>query len=129
MQSPDIMINDRRHLVALCARMMRFIVIDSARKRFASKRHGKMLTLTTEGGANEKGADVDALALEAALLRLNAIDPERARIVEMRYFGGMTLEDISEVLGISTATVKRSWAVTRVWLKEAMEDDVKQQRS
>lgn len=122
-QGNDIILNDRTHVIALCARIMRFIVIDKARKRSAAKRKGDVITLITSDGA-DAGPDASALALDAALRRLQAIDPVRAQIVEMRYFGGMTLEEIGEVMGVSAATVKRSWQVTRAWLKEALNNDI-----
>ena len=120
-QSQDVAVENRAHLLALCARIMRFVLVDSIRARTADKRHGDIVTLT--GTVAEKDA-VDATALIEALRRLQAISPERAQIVEMRYFGGMSLEDIGEVLGVSEATVKRSWAVTRAWLREALEHDI-----
>ena len=65
--------------------------------------------------------DIDVLALDEALTRLAALDPEQARIVELRYFGGLTVEETAEVIGISPATVKRQWAMARAWLKRALE--------
>ena len=122
-QSEDIVLNDRAHLIALCARIMRFILIDSIRRRSAAKRKGDVITLNTSDGA-DAGPDANALALDAALRRLQAIDPSRARIVEMRYFGGMTLEEIGAATGASPATVKRSWQVTRAWLRGVIENDI-----
>lgn len=121
-QSEDIAVENRAHLLALCARIMRFLLVDDVRRRSAVKRRHEAVTLTTSFGADD--VDVDAMALGEALLRLQAMAPDRARIVEMRYFGGMTLEDIGEVLGVSEATVKRSWRITRAWLKEAIEHDL-----
>lgn len=120
-QSETVSVTSRAHLLALCARIMRFILIDRLREKGAAKRHGDAVTLMTNDGAGDP--DVEARALNAALLRLQAISPDRARIVEMRYFGGMTLEEIAEVTGVSEATVKRSWRVTRAWLKEAILGD------
>ena len=65
--------------------------------------------------------DIDVLALDEALTRLAALDPELARIVELRYFGGLTVEETAEVMGTSPATVKRHWAMARAWLKRALE--------
>ena len=122
-QQTDISVESRAHLLALCARIMKFILVDNVRRRSSVKRNGEIVTLADTLGA-EGEFDVDAQALAEALLRLQAIAPERARIVEMRYFGGMTMEDIAVVTGVSEATVKRSWRVTRAWLKEAIENGV-----
>ena len=65
--------------------------------------------------------DIDILALDEALTRLAALDPEQARIVELRYFGGLTVEETGEVVGVSPATVKRQWAMARAWLKRAVD--------
>jgi RNA polymerase sigma factor (TIGR02999 family) len=119
--SEDIRINNRSHLLALCARIMRFIVVDKIRHNFAQKNQGQMVTLTTESGV-EQSEELSALALNAALTKLNDIDPDRMKIVEMRYFGGMTYEEIAEVMEVSTSTIKRSWRTTRAWLKETLVD-------
>lgn len=121
LQSREVKVADRAHLLALSARVMRHVLIDAARRKSAGKRAGREVTLSTSAGGD---VDIDMMALEGALARLSAIDPKRARIVEMRYFGGMTVEEIGVVLDISPATVKRSWAVARAWLKEAIVDDV-----
>lgn len=119
--SEDIRVNNRSHLLALCARIMRFIVVDKTRHNLAQKNQGQIVTLTTESGV-EYNEELSALALNAALTKLNNIDPSRAKIVEMRYFGGMTYEEIAEVMEVSPSTVKRSWRTTRAWLKEALVD-------
>ena len=123
MRNDELLLNDRAHLLALSARMMRHIVIDRARRRSAAKRAGQLVTLSTIDGA-DGGPDLDAIALDTALRRLHAIDPARAQIVEMRYFGGMRIEDIAEVLDVSASSVKRSWRVAQTWLKEAITDDL-----
>ena len=107
---------DRAHFLAMAARIMRQILVDDARKRHAAKRHGGVkVTLT---GLASKGGDpsTDTMMLHDALQRLAEIDPERAQLVELRFFGGMTIEETAEVLGKSPATVKRSWEVSRGWL-------------
>jgi len=116
-------VTDHSHLLALCARIMRFIIIDKIRKNLAQKNHVEIVTLTTESGA-EFSEDLSALALDTALIKLNEIDSKRAEIVEMRYFGGMTYEEIAEVLNVSPSTVKRSWKTTKAWLKETLVVDV-----
>ena len=119
--SEDLRINNRSHLLALCARIMRFIVVDKTRHNLAQKNHGQIVTLTTESGV-EHSEELSALALNAALTKLSDIDPNRAKIVEMRYFGGMTYEEIAEVMEVSPSTIKRSWKTTRAWLKETLVD-------
>lgn len=110
---------NRAHFLALSSRFMRRVLIDHVRAKQSDKRHHHKVTLTTrfEGGRN-----LDLGRLDQALVRLGLIDPERAEIVEMRYFGGMTLKDIGEVLSLSEATVKRRWATARAWLIDAMDN-------
>jgi len=112
---------DKAHFMALSARMMRRVLIDHARRKDTDKRQHQKVTLITQiiGGANET---VDLLNLEQALIRLQVINPERANIVEMRYFGGLSLEEIAEVLGVSTSTVQRAWRASRAWLRTAISD-------
>lgn len=111
--------NDRAHFLALAARMMRRALLDHVRSRKRLKREHQKVELTT-GIAGEP--DVELEELNAALERLAAIDPERADIVEMRYFGGMEIADIAAVLGLSESTVKRRWNGARLWLLEALTD-------
>lgn len=117
--------NDRAHFLAIAARVMRQVLIDAGRRRGAGKRRKITVTLTdsAEGAAERAGgAPYDAQALETVLIRLSAIDPQRAEIVAMRYYAGMTSEEIGLVLGVSEVTVRRSWRATRAWLKEALDD-------
>jgi RNA polymerase sigma factor (TIGR02999 family) len=108
---------DRRHFVAIAARSMRQILVERARARGAQKRWGAMnrVSLTDSLVA---AADQDAMlpALDEALGRLERLDPEQARIVELRYFVGLSVEEASDALGISPATLKRRWALARAWL-------------
>ena len=97
---------------------MRRILVDHARKKSADKRHHHKVTLTTRVAGGPERLDLDHL--DKALIRLAAIDPERAQIVELRYFGNMTLEEIAEVTGTSDSTVKRNWRTARAWLLDAM---------
>ena len=122
LQSNDIALNDKAHFLALSARVMRRVLIDAARKREAEKR--RKITVTFSGDETPHGCDVfEFQALETALTRLKAIDPERAEIVIMRYYGGMTSEEIASILGVSESTVKRSWRAARAWLKKVIEHD------
>lgn len=120
LQAPNSPAGDRAHFLAIASRVMRQVLVDAGRRRGAEKRQRFDVTLT-EGRMG--AADFSMTALETALLRLQAISPERAEIVVMRYYGGMTLEDIAETLGTSPSTVKRTWRSTRLWLKEAIEND------
>jgi RNA polymerase sigma factor (TIGR02999 family) len=113
---------DKSHFLALSARAMRRVLIDHARKKKTDKRHHRKVTLVTrfEGGSQRLDMDV----LEKSLIRLAAIDAEKASIVELRYFGGMTMEEVAEVTGTSESTVKRQWRVARAWLLDAINDAV-----
>jgi RNA polymerase sigma factor (TIGR02999 family) len=109
--------SDRAHFFAVAARAMRQILVDHARRRTAAKRGGAAERVTlTNLPAEAGGTSVDLLALDAALERLAALDPLQARLVELRYFGGLTIEETAEVLGSSPATVKRSWSSARAFL-------------
>ncbi|MEM5518343.1 ECF-type sigma factor [Henriciella sp. AS95] len=112
---------DKSHFLALAARAMRRILIDNARRKNSDKRHHKKVTLVTriEGQPNRLDFDV----LEKSLIRLNALDSEKADIVELRYFGGLTVPEIAEVIGTSESTIKRQWRVARAWLVDAMAAD------
>jgi|JI8StandDraft_2_1071088.scaffolds.fasta_scaffold07372_2 RNA polymerase sigma factor (TIGR02999 family) len=113
-------INDKAHMMALAARLMRRILIDHARQRRTDKRDHVRVVLNEELDG-ENGPDL--IALETALIRLGAIDEGLMAIVEMRYFGGMAMGDIAEVTGLSEATLKRRWRVARAWLADALGGD------
>ena len=108
---------NRCHFVAICALLMRQILIRHERTRRAGKRGagGENLTLD-DAHAVMKGRPIDLIALDDALNDLARLDPEQSRIVELRFFGGLSIEETAEVLGISAATVKRHWSTARVWL-------------
>lgn len=110
---------DKSHFLALAARAMRRILIDHARKKQAGRRRHEKITLVTNLGAGAP-QKLEFDVLEKALIRLAVIDQQRADIVELRYFGGLTLDEIAEVLGVSASTVKRSWRAARAWLVDAM---------
>ena len=114
---------NRTHFLAIAALSMRQILVQRARARKAAKRGGAPTRVTLDEGLDvERTApDVDVLALDEALTRLAALDPEQARIVELRYFGGLTVEETAEAVGVSPATVKRQWAMARAWLKRALD--------
>lgn len=108
---------DRAHFFAVAARAMRQILVDRARRRSAAKRGGAAERVTLSNlPAREGEMSVNLVALDAALERLAALDPVQARLVELRYFGGLTIEETADVLGSSPATVKRAWASARAFL-------------
>ena len=112
-------VHGRSHFVALSSHLMRQILVDHARKRRAAKRQGGCrITLVEEitPAAASGAPDVDVVAVDEALTRLAAFDAQQARVVELRYFGGLTIRETSEVLGVSPATVKREWVTARAWL-------------
>ena len=116
----------RTHFLAIAALSMRQILIQRARARHAAKRVDGLQRVTLDDVAASftgTGAprDVDLLALDEALSRLAVQDPQQARIVELRYFGGLTIEETSEAVGVSPATIKREWAMARAWLKLALD--------
>jgi RNA polymerase sigma factor (TIGR02999 family) len=108
---------NRAHFCAIAAHSMRQILIERARARHAQKRGGAQPRITLDE-ALVAGAEpsVDLVALDQALERLQALDPEQARLVELRFFGGLTVDETAEAMDISPATVKRHWAVARAWL-------------
>jgi RNA polymerase sigma factor (TIGR02999 family) len=115
----------RGHFFGVAAQLMRRILVDHARERHAAKRGGGVQSITLAGNepadaASRADQDVDVLALHEALERLTALDPEQGRLVELRYFGGLNIEETAEALGISPATVKREWAVARAWLRREL---------
>ena len=109
---------NRAHFFGIAAQMMRRILVDHARRRHRDKRGGTAIKLSLDEavGVAEPEAEVDLLALDAALTALSTIDPRGARIVELRFFSGLTVEETSEVLAVSSSTVKREWRIARAWL-------------
>ncbi|PHR20465.1 MAG: RNA polymerase subunit sigma [Sphingopyxis sp.] len=116
--SDSIAINDRAHFLSLAALTMRRVLTDRARKNGSDKRHHYKVTLATE--MIDMPDHVDIYQLEDALDKLALIDADRAKIVEMRYYGGMSIEETARALGVSESSVKRSWRVSRAWLLEAL---------
>lgn len=108
---------NRAQFFGVAAQLMRRILVDHARTRGAAKRGGGAAPVTlvdAMGASTPRGIDV--VALDEALTRLTNFYPEQGRLVELRYFGGLTIEETGEVMGMSPATVKRQWAVARAWL-------------
>jgi len=109
---------NRAHFFAVAAMRMRHILVEHARGRQAAKRGGGEYRLSlSEADRLTENRDVNLLALDDALQRLEALDPQKARIVELRYFSGLTIEQTAEALRISPATVKRDWSMARAWLR------------
>jgi len=110
---------NRAHFYGVAAGMMRRILIDEARARHAQKRGEgwEQVTLSDVAEPEAGAAGIDILALQDALERLAAFDPRKERIVELRYFGGLTIEEAAEVLGLSEATVVREWTIAKAWLR------------
>jgi RNA polymerase sigma factor (TIGR02999 family) len=112
---------NRAHFFGIAARLMRQILVEHARSRGAGKRGANAPRLELEESlALAPQTDVDVIALDKALEELSQFDEQQSRIVELRFFAGLTIEDTSEVLGISPATVKRDWVTARAWLFRAM---------
>jgi len=114
---------NRAHFFGIAARMMRRVLVDHARKRKAAKRDGlaeEPISISGVAAPAEGPDNVDVLMLHDALSALAAVDPRQAEIVEMRYFAGLTVEEIAEVLNISSATVKREWTTAKLWLRRRM---------
>jgi RNA polymerase sigma-70 factor (ECF subfamily) len=114
---------NRAHFFAIAARMMRRILLDHARRQLAEKRGGGLERVTLvddQISADPRGVDV--LGLHESLERLAVFDPQQERIVELRYFGGLTIEEAAEVLGISVATVVREWTIAKAWLRADLSD-------
>jgi RNA polymerase sigma factor (TIGR02999 family) len=109
---------NRAHFFGIAAVRMRHILVEHARSRQAAKRGGGELRLSlSEADRLADKRDVNLLALDDALQRLEALDVQKARVVELRYFSGMTIEETAEALQISPATVKRDWSLARAWLR------------
>lgn len=129
----DAQWESRTQFFAIAAQTMRRVLLDHARMRHAIKRGGGAVQVSL-GGAERAGVKpgvggdeasaldaVDVIALDDALARLAVIDPQKARLVDLRYFAGLSIPEAAEVLGVSTATVGREWAVARMWLRRELE--------
>jgi len=117
LQDSQLSWQNRAHFFGIAARSMRQILIERARARHAAKRGGDRVRVTFDPGLIVAAPDsIDFEALDDALTRLAAQDPELARVVEVRFFGGLTIEETAEAMGISPATVKRRWTLAKAWL-------------
>jgi RNA polymerase sigma factor (TIGR02999 family) len=110
---------DRTHFIAIAAIAMRRLLIEHARARGAAKRGGDRVQVTLDDrllAADPHAGSPDLLELDRALTKLASLDPEQARLVELRYFGGLSIEETADALAISPATVKRHWTMAKAWL-------------
>ncbi len=123
----DVDWQNRAHFFGIAAQLMRRILVDHARRDHRVKRGGHALHVSLDDAdPSSPQAPVDAIdayALDRALSRLEAIDPQQGRVVELRYFGGLTIEEAAFVMGLSAPTIKRDWAVARAWLYRALTGD------
>jgi len=119
---PKIRWENRSHFFGIAARLMRHILVDEARKRKSDKRGGSIIRVTLDEAANvvEQQA-TNVVVLDDALTRLEKIDARQSEIVELRFFGGLTIEETAEVLKVSPGTVMRDWTFARAWLRNEME--------
>jgi len=120
----DANFENRLHFFAVAAQIMRRILVDYARRHHASKRGGDLYKLSLDEAlvtSEEKGADL--LALDEALERLAAIDPRQSRVVELRVFAGLTLEETAQALNISPSTVRREWSMAKAWLHQQIKNN------
>jgi RNA polymerase sigma factor (TIGR02999 family) len=113
---------NRAHFFAIAAQAMRRILIDNARRRTAGKRGGGEKLRLEEAApvSSDDDRDENLLALDEALRELETIDPQQSLVIELRYFGGLTIEETAEAMSLSPATVKREWAMARAWLYNAL---------
>jgi RNA polymerase sigma factor (TIGR02999 family) len=120
-REPNTRWANRAHFCAIAAGSMRQILVERARARHAIKRGGEWRRVTLTDAVHQDTAGLDIEALDQALSRLAGMSPDLARLVEVRFFGGLTIEEAAEALGVSPATVKRKWASARVWLQHELE--------
>ena len=118
----ELLCRDREHFVAIAANTMRRVLVDHARQRGAAKRGGDRRQVTLHSWIRVDERDVDIMALDEALGKLGEFDPNACRIIELRYFGGLTLEETANALHVSVATAKRRWTVAKAWLYRELKD-------
>ena len=112
---------DRAHFFGVSAQIMRRILVDHARRKQSAKRGGELTRITlSEALGGTENDKVDLVFLDDVLTRLGEIFPQQSRVVELRFFAGLTVEETAEALGISTATVSREWTMAKAWLRRAM---------
>jgi RNA polymerase sigma factor (TIGR02999 family) len=114
---------DRAHFFAMAATLMRRVLVDYARQRARDKRGAGVSVTSLDGNAIASQPAVDVVALDEALERLAAVDPQQSRVVELRFFAGLSVKETAEALGVSPATVKRDWATAKLWLFNELRGD------
>ncbi len=120
-RSQDSTLESREHFVGIAAKAMRHILIDHARKKRADKRGGDAARVTLSGEMlADAGAAFDALDVDEALRKLAAIDERQARVVELRFFAGLSYEQVGEIIGVSKRTVEVDWRLARAWLRREL---------
>lgn len=113
----------RAQFFAVAAQLIRRILVDHARQRHAAKRGGMATRLQLDSSiASTAGDIVDAIALDTALKGLESLDPQQARVIELRFYGGLSIEETASALGVSTATVNRDWVTAKAWLYRQLQD-------
>jgi RNA polymerase sigma factor (TIGR02999 family) len=119
----ELALEDRAHFTHIVARAMRQVIVDAVRTKSAEKRGGGTSDMTLEESLLPGVLPTERLLdLDAALTELEQLDPRRARVVECRFFGGLSVEETAAAMGISTATVKRDWRLARAWLAQALSE-------
>jgi len=113
--------NDRAHFFAVAAQVMRRILVDHARRKKSDKRGGAMIPVTIGAALDLAAAETfDVVALDVALENLEQIFPQQARVVELRFYAGLTIDETAAVLGVSPATISREWTMARAWLRREL---------
>jgi len=118
---PGVKCENRAHFFGIAARAMRCLLVDHARTRDAAKRGGGPRPIQVELAGLRVGPDVDLVALDDALTRLALTDPRQGQLVELRFFGGLTIQEAAQVLDVSPATVSREWTTAKAWLYAEMQ--------
>jgi RNA polymerase sigma-70 factor (ECF subfamily) len=113
---------NRSHFLAMSARLMRRILVDLARARQSDKRGGGLIRVTLDEGVLPAERDADLLRLDVALEALAGLDVRKARVVELRFFGGLTADETAELLGVTAKTVLRDWSFAKAWLQQTMSE-------
>jgi RNA polymerase sigma-70 factor (ECF subfamily) len=121
----QVAIHDRQHFLALAAQAMRRALVDHARHKRARKRGGGLERVALDVVPGADAIEIDVLALDEALAELSTLAPRASRVVELRFFGGHTDQEVCEILGENLATVRRDWALARSWLKSRLQSRVR----
>ena len=118
--SQELDLRDRQHFFAVASRVIRHVLVDHARRNSAQKRDARSKIALADALTVPVDADLDLIALDEALEALGRTDPDKLRVVELRFFGGLSVEETAHVMQTSPATVKREWSIAKLWLYEQM---------